>query len=106
MATRIRVSSRALLEKIRETASSSSNVVFIPEPEKRSMAGMMTFHQALQCVRAGKIVGEPVRNEYGDWELRMERYAANFNFTARIIAECDGAHVKRIIVFLEQLEES
>lgn len=68
------------------------------------MAGMMTFRQALECLRSGKIVGEPTLNEHGHWELRMERYAANFLFSTRVVAICEGANVARLIVLLEPTE--
>lgn len=101
MVTDIRVTASRLAQKIREAASSSSNVVFIPPPNKDSMAGMMTFQQAMSCLRDGSIVGKPQLNEHGDWELRMERYAANFLFTARVIAHCEGAIVSKIYIFID-----
>lgn len=68
------------------------------------MAGMMTYRQALECLRSGKIVGAPMLNEHGHWELRMERYAANYLFSARVVAVCEGANVVRLIVLLEPPE--
>ncbi|MFA5683475.1 MAG: hypothetical protein WC995_02800 [Lysobacteraceae bacterium] len=96
--TRMRVTEKSLLRCIRDAAKSSANVVFLPELNKRSMAGMMTFQQAMSCLRAGDIVGKPVLNEHGHWALQMQRLAANHLFTLRVIAECEGPHVKRIIV--------
>ena len=54
------------------------------------MAGMMTYRQALECLRSGRIVGEPLLNEHGHWELSMERYAASFLFSTRVVAVCEG----------------
>ena len=89
--SKLRISASKLLPRVRETAKSSSNVVFIPPLEKRSMAGMMTFHQALICLQEGVIVGKPRQNDNGDWELFMERYAAHTSFILKVIAICDGA---------------
>ena len=95
---KMRVTERTLLRRIREAAASSANVVFIPELNKRSMTGMMTYQQAMACLRSGDIVGKPALNEHGHWELQMYRFAANHPFNLRVIAECEGPHVKRIIV--------
>lgn len=95
---KMRVTERSLLRCIREAASSSENVVFIPELNKRSMSGMMTYQQAMACLRSGNIRGRPSLNEHGHWELQMQRFAANHLFTLRVIAECEGPHVKRVIV--------
>lgn len=97
--TKLRVSRRQLLARIREAAKSSSNVIFVPPLEKRSIAGMMTFHQAFSCLQEGTVVGNPVLNDRGDWELMMERYAANFLFKLKVIAMCDGAHISKLVVF-------
>ena len=102
--TRMRVTASKLLPRIQEAAKSSSNVVFVPDLNRRSMAGLMTFHQAMSCLRLGKIVGKPTMNEHDHWELRMERYAANRTYSLRVIAECDGARVSRLIVF-PQIEQ-
>lgn len=99
--SKLRVTASRLLAAIREAAKSSSNVVFIPPPEKRSMAGMMTFLQAMKCLQSGSLVGKPKLNEDGDWELSMERHAANYLFKIRAVAICDGVRVSQIIVLLE-----
>lgn len=96
----LRVTEKTLLKRLREAAQSSSNVVFIPEPNKGSMAGMMTWQQAMSCLREGDIVGKPTPNAHGHWELQVQRYAANHMFNLRAIAECTGARVTRIYVFL------
>ena len=95
---RMRVTEKSLLRRIRDAAKSSANVVFIPELNKRSMTGMMTYQQAMSCLRSGDIVGKPMLNEQGHWELQMQRFAANHLFNLRVIAECEGPRVKRIIV--------
>ena len=99
--TKLRVTASRVLAAVREAAKSSSNVVFIPPPEKKSMAGMMTFLQAMKCLQSGSLVGKPKLNEHGDWELSMERYAANYLFKIRAIAICDSVRVSQIIVLLE-----
>lgn len=97
--TKIRVTAPRLQKAIRAAAKDSSKVAFIPPLEKRSMAGMMTFHQALMCLQHGDIVGKPVLNERGDWELSMQRFAANFMFEMRVVVSCKGANVDMIYVF-------
>lgn len=96
----LRVTEKTLLKRLREAAQSSSNVVFIPEPDKGSMAGMMTYQQAMSCLREGDIVGKPTLNAHGHWELQVQRYAANHMFSLRAVAECTGVRVTRIFVFL------
>ena len=100
--TPLRVSSKKLLAAIREAARSSSNVVFIPPLEKRAMAGMMTFHQALKCLQEGIMVGKPHLNDKNDWELSMERFAADSSFRIRVVAMCEGATVSKLVVHLQE----
>lgn len=96
---RIRITAAKLLRYVRETARSSSNVVFVPPLEKRSMAGMMTFHQAFRCLQEGTLVGQPAQNARGDWELWLEYFSAGALFRLRVVAVCDGARVRQLIVF-------
>jgi hypothetical protein len=99
--TKFRISEKSLLKHIQQTANNTSKIVFIPPIEKSSMAGMMTFQQAVSCLRHGVIVGKPKKNMFGDWELQMERYAANFLFRTKVVVECDGALVHRLIIILK-----
>ncbi len=98
----IRITAGTLLPRIHEAAKSSSNVEFIPQPMKRSMAGMVNYLQALKCVQEGRIVGRPKLNEHGDWEFQMERYAANNMTTINVVASVDGARVTKIYVLTER----
>lgn len=96
--TKLRVTADKLLPRVRDAAETSSNVVFIPPPNKRSMAGMMLFQQVLSCLREGAIVGKPVKNAHGDFEFHMERYAANQWVRYKVIASVSGARVTKIYV--------
>ena len=97
----LRVTKNSLQRCINDAARSSSNVVFVPPLEKNSMGQMMTYQQAMMCLRDGKIVGNPVQNEHGHWEADMQRYAANHLFSLRVVAECNGPRVVRIYAFPE-----
>ena len=99
--SKIRISSDKLLTYIRAAARSSENIVFIPPPNKKSMAGMMSFRRGLVCLQKGEIVGKPKRNEHGDWELRLSRPAANASDELRVIVECEGATIVRIIAYFK-----
>ena len=100
--TNFRVTPRTLQRRIHEAAKSSSVVLFIPQPNKEVLAGMMTYQQAMACLRKGNIVGKPELNAHGDWELQMERFAANYLYKLRAAVTCSGAHVTRIYVFLTE----
>lgn len=96
---KLRITVGSLPRCLKEAAVSSSNVVFVPPIDKASMGGMMTYQQAMSCLRHGKIVGKPTRNVHGHWEFEMQRYAANHMFTLRVVAECNGPKMVRIFVF-------
>ena len=96
--TPLRISSKKLLSRIREAAESSSNIVFVPPLERRSMAGMMNFHAALRCLQEGTMVGAPKQNANGDWDLWLERGS----FSTKVIASCRGARVSRIVVCVDR----
>jgi hypothetical protein len=81
--SKLRIPASHLQARVRSAAANSSNVVFVPPPEKRSMAGMILFHQVLSCLREGNIVGKPRLTDAGLWEFRMERYAANRTYATK-----------------------
>jgi len=100
--SKIRITAAHLESRVRSAAANSSNVVFIPPPEKRSMAGMMTFHQVMCCLREGNIVGKPKLTEEGLWEFRMERYGANRLYSLKVAAAVDGPRVTKIYAILSE----
>lgn len=97
--SKIRLTARTLIPAMQKAAMNSSNVAFIPPLEKRSMAGMMTFMQALMCLQKGKPVGKPMCNEYGDWELTMRRFSANHDFELKVLVKCNGISIEKIYAF-------
>lgn len=100
--TNIRITASQLLPRIRSAAADSSNVVFVPPPQKRSMAGMMQFRQVMLCLQDGTIVGKPKLTEHGLWEFRMERYAANQLFSLKVAAEVKGVRVVKLYAIQEK----
>jgi hypothetical protein len=99
--TNIRITASKLLPKVRDAAKYSSNIVFIPPLEMRSMAGAMTFRQVLECLRSGRIVGKPTRNQHGAWEFIMECEFVNQALQVSVVAECEGVAITRLIVLWE-----
>lgn len=100
--SRFRITANALEPRVRQAAKDSANVVFIPAPEKRSMAGAMLFQQAMSCLREGRISGRPVFTEDGLWEFRMKRYAASQWFSIKVAASVAGARVEKLYVILSE----
>lgn len=100
--SRFRITAAMLQPRVREAAGMSANVVFVPPPDKRSMAGMMLFRSVLLCLQEGNIVGKPTKDEYGNWVFRMERYAANHLFQLKVAAEVDGARVVKLYAILTE----
>ena len=98
--SKLRPTVRTLPACVKAAAKSSSNVVMIPPPDEKSMGGKMTYLQALACLREGTIIGEPKLNEHGHFEFTMERFAANYLFRLRVIAECAGATVSKLYAIL------
>jgi len=62
------------------------------------MAGMMTFRQVIQCLEDGEIGDGPRLNKHGHWVLTLRGYGANRWLTIDVVADCDGAHVRRLYV--------
>ncbi len=101
--TKLRLTAPRLEAAIQHAAAKSSNVVFVPPLEKRSMAGMMNFHQILLCLQEGKIVGKPKKTEHGDWEVVMSRSPElGDHQSIKATAKCDGLKVVRIFVRTEE----
>ena len=100
--SKLRITAGLLQPRVHTAAKDSENVVFIPPTQKRSMAGMMRFQQALACLRKGSIVGKPKLTDEGLWEFQMERYAANRWFTIKVAAEVNGAHVVKLYAIFEE----
>lgn len=99
--TPIRITARALLPRVRDAAKLTSNIVFLPPLEMRSMAGAMTFRQVLNCLRSGQIVGKPILDEHGAWQFTMERNSAGYSLPVQVVAECSGVAITRLIVLWE-----
>lgn len=100
--SKIRITAGLLLPRVRAAAKSSSNVEFVPPPAKQSMAGMMTYLQALKCLQEGEIVGKPKLNEHGDWTFQMERFAANQWTQINVVAVVENTRVVKLYVLLEK----
>lgn len=98
---KFRITASQLQSRVHTAAKNSSNIVFVPRPEKRSIAGMMLFHEVLCCLREGTIVGKPKLTSEGYWEFRMERFAANRWFSIRVAAMVKGAHVEKLFALME-----
>jgi hypothetical protein len=99
--TNFRFTASKLLPKVRDTAKSSSNIVFIPPLVMRSMAGAIVSRQVLECLRSGRIVGKPSQDLHGAWQFDMEREFVNLTLQIKVIAESKGAAITRLIVLWE-----
>ena len=99
--SKLRITAGQLLPRVRAAAKSSSNVEFIPPPIKKSMAGMMTYLQALKCLQEGEIVGSPVLNEHGHWEFQMKRCAVTQWLVIDVVAVVNSTRVTKLFVLLE-----
>lgn len=96
--TKLRLTQSKLLAAIKHAAKSSSNIVFMPDVEKRSMAGLTTFKLLILILQQGEFHGKPKLNKHGDWELSMCRFGAKEWCVIDVIAQCDGPRVRRLIV--------
>lgn len=99
----LRITATKLQARVREAASQSSNVRFVPDIGTDSYGELLTFRQALMCLQKGKIVGKPTMNEHGDWMFRMERFSANQTVTFLVAATCVGARVERLTVLRDKV---
>lgn len=100
--SQFRITAKLLEKRVHEAAKDSFNVTIVPAPLKRSMAGMTTYLQVIECLRKGAIVGKPVLREDGFWEFRMERFSANRLHAFRVYAAVKGARVTELIVDINQ----
>ena len=101
--TKLRLTASRLEAAIQHAAKKSSIVVFVPPLAKRSMAGMMNFHQILMCLREGSVIGRPKKTEHGDWEVVMSRSPdLGDHNSIKAIAKCDGLKVIQIFVQTEE----
>ena len=98
----LRITATALQSRIREAAQQSSNVVFVPKVDTGSLGGMLTYKQALFCLREGKVIGKPTMNEHNDWAFTMQRFAAGHLTTVCAVATCVGARVVQLTVLIDE----
>lgn len=99
--SKLRITAGQLQPRVRTAARSSSNVEFIPAPIKQSMAGMITYLQALKCLQEGDIIGKPKLNEHGHWEFRMGRCSATQWTEFKVVAVVGSTRVTKLYVLLE-----
>lgn len=98
----LRITARMLESRVHAAAVDSSNVVFVPPPNKRSLGGMMRFQQAMACLREGSIEAKPTLNEHGHWEFFISRFAANRWYSLQAIAVVDGPRVTKLFAILQE----
>jgi len=73
---------------VRELAKDSSNVYFLRHAEKVLKKRRITHHQAVMCLRLGKIVEGPyIDNGSGNWRFRMERLCCGEEVTLAVELE-------------------
>ena len=66
-----------LEQKVRELAADSGNIRFGPFHVKQRMGERnLNMRQVLECIRNGSRVGSPIKDEYGDWRLKLRRLVA------------------------------
>lgn len=96
--TKFRLTKDKLVAAVRLAARDTSKIVFLPEIDKHAMSGMMSYRQAITCLEKGRIDSAPKLNEHGHWVFRLNRYSANRWLSIDVVAECDGAHVRRLYI--------
>lgn len=99
--SKLRITQGMLLPRVHETARDSANVIIIPPPQKKSMAGMMLFHQVMKCVREGEICSKPKLTDKGLWEFQMRCYSATQWIYLDVAVEVDGPRVTKIYAIVD-----
>lgn len=93
----IRLSAAQLQRHVRVAARDSSRVVFREQPDRRNLAGELTYRQVLKCLQEGQVIGKPsMENDY--WQFQMQRHSAGLTVTVEAAALAAGARVEQIIV--------
>jgi Domain of unknown function (DUF4258) len=64
------------LALVRELASESGNVIFLPHALQRMKRRHVTPKEVIGCLLRGVIVEGPALGIKGNWELAMERFGA------------------------------
>ena len=98
----LRVSARLVVKRVRKIATrDAGQIIIIPPPHRRSMAGMMNFRQVIVCLEKGTVDSTPIRNQHGDWEFTMRRHAGRLWTVVRVAVTCEGARVSRVHAIVE-----
>jgi len=93
----IRLSAARLQKHVRVAARDSSRVVFREPPDRRNLAGELTYRQVLRCLQEGQLIGKPIMDN-AFWQFQMRRHAAGLTVTVEAAALAAGARVEQIIV--------
>jgi hypothetical protein len=66
-----------LERKIAELALDSRNIEFDhPHFQQRMKERSLVMRQVLECIRQGSIIGQPKKDQWGDWRVKLQRYVA------------------------------
>jgi hypothetical protein len=71
------LNAKFLEQRVKELAADSANIQFRSVHVKERMGERnLNMRQVLECIRNGNRVGEPMKDEYGDWRLKIRRRVA------------------------------
>lgn len=66
-----------LVERVHELAKDTENIGLLhPHLKQRMTQRGKTMRDILETVRKGEGVSGPVRDDYGDWRIKMRRFVA------------------------------
>ena len=66
-----------LEQRVKELAADSRNIQFLSfHVMERMDERNLNMRQMLECIRNGTPVEEPIKDEYGDWRLKLRRLVA------------------------------
>lgn len=94
----IRLSAARLQKCVRAAANDSARVVFLEPPDRRNLAGELTYRQVLKCLQDGQLVGRPVLDEHAHWRFQMWRHAVGLTVFVDAAAKVSGARIEQIVV--------
>jgi|ERR1700730_6541199 len=89
---------KLLEQKVKELAADSRNIQFRAFHVKERMEGRnLNMRQVLECIRNGSHVGEPLKDELGDWRIKLRRLVAGRRIQVVVAIKEDHVFVVTVI---------
>ena len=89
---------RSIVDRVRRLAEDSIDIHWSRHALERMDDREISMRQAIETLRRGELVEDPMREDYGEWSIILaKRHAGRTIQVVAVITESDGLIVKTVM---------